>query len=194
MNGNRPMPALVLGLVLASCLVASPAVAAAWNSLMPATFTGIQVAPGLTSGITDYELVLGPSAQITIGPDTYPVNWIQAYYVVGETSPPVFTATEGTTSTGWTWEGKDTGGQIAGWHGTGGNRLYPGDTMEFSFGEFLIPDAVLSGIHIAYQVGEDEVTDWRKSYLNAPEPSSLAVMGVVIVGSLTLMRRRVRTG
>ena len=162
---------------------------------MSATFAGIQVTPGLTSGTTDYELVLGPSPQITIGPDTYPVNWIQAYYVVGETSSTVFTATEGTTSTGWTWESKDAGGQIAGWHGTGGNRLYPGDTMEFSFAEFLIPDAaVLSGIHVAYQVGDDEVTDWRKSDLNVPEPSSLAVMGVAIVGSLTLIRRRVHTG
>ena len=154
MSRKNGMLALCLGIALATCLVTSEATAAAWNSFLPASFAGIQVAPALTGGTTAYELAVEPGAQIILGVDTYHVNWIQAYYVVGETSSTVFTATEGTTSTGWSWESKSAGGQIAGWHGTGGNRLYPGQTMSFTFAEFETPDGgVLSGIHVGYQVG-----------------------------------------
>ncbi len=188
----RALPAVALAAVLATCLVTSQATAASWDSFKEAVFSDIVITPELQGGTTVYQLAMGTNPTVTFGGNTYDVNWIQGVYAVGVTQATSFTATEGTNSKGWGWDYKSTGGTIAGYHGTGSNRLYPSETMDFSYATLVAdPDSMIPGFHLAYQDGGDQKTDWFKGE-TLPEPSTLLALATPLVGCIALMRRRLR--
>lgn len=162
-----------------------------WSSFYPASFSDIYLTPSLGTDILDYTLTIGAAPKITLGANSYDVNWVTAYFVVSQDEATDFTATNGTTVTDWKWEFKSMPGRISGWIGEGSQRIYPGQQKALGFGSFDITNnAVLSGFHLGYQDGDVEVTDWYKgTLLVVPEPSSL----LVLVGGLSAVaatRRR----
>jgi len=163
-----------------------------WASFEPASFFDIYLTPSLETGILDYALALGPDPKITLGSTTYDVNWVQAYFVVSQDEETDFIATNGTTVTDWRWESKSLPGRISGWMGEGTNRVYPGGSKALGFGSFDITgNAVLSGLHVGYQVGSSEETGWYKDSLPPiPEPSSLLALACGLGGLAGLLRRR----
>lgn len=166
----------VLILVLMACVPAIESTAAAWPSFKLADFDQIYITPQLGGSQTSYTLELGAHPTITFEGNTYAVNWIQTVYVVAEPKTAPFTATEGSNSKGWSWDDKS---GIAGYDGTGGsNRLYPEESMTFSFNQFqAAPGSVLAGFHLGYQDGGSEETDWFKGN-PVPEPSALISLAV----------------
>ena len=189
---NRLLFVLGIAAMLATCPVTSEAnPAAAWDAFKLASFTDIVITPAFEDGITVYELAMGSDPTVTFGGNTYDVNWIQGVFAVGLTEATDFTATEGTNSLGWKWDAKESPGESAGYHGEGTDRLEPGDDpMEFSYATFVAaPGSVIPGFHLAYQDGGEQKTDWFKV---VPEPSSLVMLGGPLLGSLALMRRRLR--
>lgn len=175
--------------VLATCAMADPP---SWSSFVPASFDGIHVTPSLTQNSLDYTISLDAYPKITLGATTYDVNWVQAFFVVSQDQATGFVATNGSVVTDWTWEEKQNPGRIAGWHGEGSNRIYPGGSKEIGFQEFDVTgNTVLSGFHIGYQNGSSEVTNWYKGDAPpVPEPSSLIALLTGFIGCGYLLRRR----
>jgi len=165
-----------------------------WASFEPASFLDVFLTPSLATNVFDYSLALGPDAEIVLGATTYDVNWVQAYFVVSQDEVTDFTATNGTTVTDWRWESKSLPGRISGWMGDGTSRLYPGSDKDLGFGSFDITgNAVLSGLHVAYQVGPTEETGFYKGELPViPEPAGLLtlVCGLGGVGGMMWRRRK----
>ena len=184
------------GLLAAGLVGPVPAAnATSWSSFEPASFADVYLGPQLATDQLDYVLSMGPSPKITIGPATYDVNWVQAFYVVSQDRETGFRATNGTTVHDWTWDAKDSPGQIAGWRGTGQNRLYPGGQKMLGFGELDITgNAVLTGLHVGYKTGSKEETGYYKGAPSepspVPEPGSLIALATGLFGSVWVLRRR----
>ena len=165
-----------------------------WASFEPASFVDVYVTPSLATDVLDYILTLGSDPKIVLPGGTYPINWVEAYFVVSQDQETDFTATNGTTVTDWRWESKSLPGRISGWIGTGNTCLYPGYSKDLGFGSFDITgNSVLSGLHLGYQDGAVEVTGWYKGELPpVPEPSSLLALVCGLGGLGGLMWRRKR--
>lgn len=188
--------ALGLLIALGVIMAAGSSFAASWDSFKSAQLSGITLDKPLQVNVLDYTLTVGSNPTVSIGTKTYAVNWVQAFYVVSGTSNGSFTATQGKSPKGWSWDSKGNPGQIAGWTTQGNNRLKPGDSMKFSFAQFdPRGNPVLAGYHISYQDGNKAVTDWFKTGGGletgaVPEASSIAGLGAALGGLLVFTRRR----
>lgn len=169
-----------------------------WSSFALAdAFLDMYLSPPLATGVLNYSLILGSNPQIVLGGNTYNVDWVQAYFVVSQDQSTGFTATNGSVVTDWTWEAKSLPGQIAGWHGEGTNRVYPGQSKALGFapGFDITGNAVLSGLHLQYSGPGFMNTGWYKDPLPdvvipEPVPPLLAGLGGTFLASLTMLRRR----
>lgn len=177
-NARRVLPVLaaLLGISLAAAPVAADP--AAWAAFQIASCTDIYLTPAFTTDQLDYTLSIGAAPEITIGPDTFAVNWLQACYVVSQDDVTPFTATDGLVVTDWMWESQTVAGYVAGWFGTGMNRLLPAQSKALGFGTFDITgNAVLVGLHVGYQSGSEEISGFFKTDLPmVPEPSSILAL------------------
>ena len=166
--------------LLVVAAVGSVGFGASWDALAPAKVGGISLDKPLQVGVLDYKLELGSAPTITIDGKTFPVNWVQAFYVASGTPDGTFVATGGSGPEGWSWDSKASPAQISGWTGKGNGRLKPGDSALISFGSFdPQSNPVVSAYHIGYQDGGREVTGWYKAGPNpgnVPEPSTVAVV------------------
>lgn len=184
-------------MVLATLVIASSSMAASWSAFIAADFDDIYLDELLVAENVDYELFLGSAPTITLGSHTYDVVWIQSFYVVSGTENGTFVATDGSNTAGWSWNSKTSGGQISGWNGQGGNRIYPGESRKFVFSAFD-PGAnpVVMGFHLGYMNGDNEViTGWYKDgdgpdFPSVPEPSSMLALMCGAVGMVGMVRRR----
>jgi len=189
--------------VLGVCCVGSVAWAASWSSFLPADFEDVYVTPPLAGGTLSYTLSLGEAPTVSFEGNTYNIKWVSAFYAVADTRRDCFYATEGESELGWRWEAKDRPGVIAGWHGTGQNRLYAGDEAKFWFGS-LEPEGtnIVFGLHVGYCMSDGVVmTDYRRStseLLRAPRvppipelpASALAVLGGLVAPLVAKLRYR----
>lgn len=195
---NRQSRLIGLGCVVALVAVAgSSALAASWDSFKSAQITGINLDKPLQANVLDYTLAIDSNPTITVGSETYAVNWVQAFYVVSGTPDGTFSASDGMSGKTWSWDSKAASGQISGWVGKGNDRLSPGDSMAFAFAEFDPgSNPVTPGYHISYQVGGKSVTDWFKGAGGSPppntvpEPSTLVALGSCFGGLLIASRYR----
>lgn len=194
---NRRFAIHTLGALVALCSIASANLAwgASWDAFASAQFGGIALDKPLQVNVLDYTLALGDNPTITLGSHTYPVNWVQSFYVVSGEPNGTFTATNGVGNTGWSWDSKTSGGgQISGWTGQGSNRIDPGESKVFHFSSFdPHRNPVVTGFHVSYQDGQDTVTGWwkdRSLLTTVPEPSTMAALAVPLVGLYAFARRR----
>lgn len=192
---NRYVTTLGLLLVLA-CLPACASLAASWTSFIPAAFSGIQLTPAPATGQLTYTLSLGPTPKITIGSNTFDVNWVQAFYLISQEPKQGFTCAAGSAVTDWQWESKTNPGYIAGWHGQGSNRIEVGESKNFEFASLnLQGNSVVPGLHVGYQSGCREITGYYKGNLstvpNVPEPTGAGALIAGLCG-LPLAARRLR--
>jgi len=181
---------------LAICLIAVGSVhadPASWSSFMDAAISGVSLDQPLATNVLDYTLSIDAAPTITLGMNTYPIIWVQAFYVVSLTGAENFTATPGAYPADWKWESKTIPGRIVGWQGQGaGERIYPGQSKQIQFASFDITDKpVVEGYHIGYVTPTGEVvTAWFKNTQQIPEPGSLSALAIGISALIGLRRRR----
>ena len=184
-------------LVLISIVAAASAsFGASWDSFKTATFSGIDLDKALQPNLLEYTLTIGDAPTVTIGSETYSVDWVQSFYVVSGTSGGSFVATSDIDPKNWTWDTKSSPAQISGWTGKGNNRLNPGESATFEFASFNPGEnPVAPAYHISYRIGGDSVTDWFKAAAKlpnpvVPEPGSLLCLSVGVCGLFFVARQR----
>lgn len=192
-----PVSWLIATIGLLVSVSAATAGIPSWSAFDPATLSGISLDQNFANGVTSYTLDVDKGATIAIEGKTYRVNWIQAFCVVGATQNAKFMAAKGCGKSDWSWGTKSNHGQVAGWSGTGNNRLYPGQSKTFNFDTFSIDKGdVLCGFHIGYQSGCcDEKSGWFKCMSDVPsvpEPSSFAVLVPGVVALAATAKRRLK--
>ena len=187
------MLAVALGtLVISSGAPAVPD-APAWSSFTPAVFHDLYVSPDIASGRLDYTLTVGPNARIILGSESYAVQWVQAFFVVSRDAAGRFTATDGTVAGSWKWGKNVNPGQVYGWAGLGGHRLYPGQSRTFAFAAFdLNGTPVYPGYHLGYETPSGTVTAWYKAMGHVPDPPSLIGVGGCSATLVAVLRFRRR--
>jgi hypothetical protein len=169
---------------------------ASWDALELATVSGISLDKPLQAGVLEYTLALDSAPSITIGGNTYAVNWVQAFYVASGTPDGAFIATSGSGPNGWSWDSKSSPAQISGWTAKASSRLNPGDSASFRFGSFDPQgNAVATAFHIGYQGADKQVTGWYKVYRvsntqGVPEPAGILALCAGLSGLLGLAWRR----
>lgn len=164
--------------------------AASWSSFQPAKFADIYFAPPLISETAIYTLTLGANPQVIINSNTYSIRWIGAFYAVGSDIDSEINAGPISSSVGWTWDAKQSPGDIAGWYSSGQNRLYPGQSAVFEYANFEVPTGnVIVGLHVGYDIGNNTImTDFRRGTVSSPPyipefpAGSLAALGSVMFG------------
>ena len=67
----------------------------AWDAFNPASFFDVFLTPSLATDQLGYVLSLGANPRIVLGLNNYPVNWVQAYFVVSQDQVTDFDAATG---------------------------------------------------------------------------------------------------